>query len=179
MRDSTSLPELRLLPTKSLLPHEDVDPRRVKRLSFRIQKEGRLKNPPVVTSISDSDRYVILDGANRSLAFDRLEIPHIVAQLVSYGEPGVVLDTWYHVVSGMEIGEFEAALRQVTGLHLVDCELKEAREALSTNQAAAYIVRKSHVRKVSNTRDRDFGDLKILKISGKSRPPTIQKSPRW
>jgi hypothetical protein len=163
MRDSTSLPDLKVLPTESLIPHEDIDPRRVERLSRRIHKEGRLKNPPVVAPIPDTDQYVILDGANRSLAFGKLGIPHIVVQLVSYGDPGVTLDTWYHVVSGMDIELFESALQQVTGLHLVDCTLMEARASLSTNRAAAYIVRKSQVRMVCNSADRQLNDLGILR----------------
>ncbi len=97
MRESTELPVLRMLPTDSLVPHEDCDPSRVERLGQRIQKEKLLKNPPIVTEIPGSDRYVVLDGANRVMVFVELGIPHIVAQLVSYDDPGVRVDTWYHV----------------------------------------------------------------------------------
>jgi len=68
MKDSTKLPDLRMLATESLLPHEDSDPRRVEKLSQRIKEEGRLKNPPIVSQIPGSDNYVILDGANRVMA---------------------------------------------------------------------------------------------------------------
>jgi hypothetical protein len=63
-----------------------------------------------------------------------------VAQLVSYADPAVVLDTWYHVVSGMEIHTFESDLTQAAGLHLESSTLQEARQALAARQAAAYIV---------------------------------------
>lgn len=151
MRYSTDLPDLRILPAKALEPHEDCDPRRVDRLSRRLQAEGILKNPPVVAPIPDSDRYVVLDGANRALSFINLGIPHIIAQLVSYQDSGVELDTWYHVVAGMQIKEFEKALTQVTGLNLQGCSLDEARLALENHHAAAYIVSAQGVRMVCNT----------------------------
>ena len=151
MRYSTDLPDLRILPAKSLVPHEDCDPRRVDRLSQRLKAEGILKNPPIVAAIPESEDYVVLDGANRALSFVNLGIPHIIAQLVSYRESGVEVDTWYHVVAGMDITDFENALTLITGLHLQDCSLDEARLAMANRQAAACIISANGVRLVSNT----------------------------
>lgn len=162
MRNSTELPDLRMLPTQKLVPHEDFDPRRVDRLSQRLQEEGILKNSPVVVPIPDSDSFVVLDGANRALAFAAMGIPHIVAQLVSYERSGVELDTWYHVVSGMDITVFETALTKVTALHLQSCCLEEARLALENQRAAAYIVSSQGVRMVSNTSDSLKPDTRLL-----------------
>ena len=77
MRDSTVLPELLMLPTSWLVPHEDSDPRRVEKLAQRLRQEGRLKNPPIITPIPGTERYVVLDGANRSNALAHLDAPHI------------------------------------------------------------------------------------------------------
>ena len=162
MRYSTDLPDLRMLPSGQLVSHEDCDPRRVERLSQRLQEEGILKNPPVVAEIPDSNKYVVLDGANRALAFASMGILHIAAQLVSYEGSGVELDTWYHVVAGMEIAEFEIALTKVTGLHLQVCSLDEARDALVSHQAAAYIVSAQGVRMVSNTSSSLKHDTRLL-----------------
>jgi len=151
-----------MLPAAQLLPHEDCDPRRVVRLGQRLQAEGLLKNPPVVAAIPDSDRYVVLDGANRALAFVKLGISHIVAQLVSYKDSGVELDTWYHVVTGMDIAVFETGLTNVTGLHLGDCGLDEARGALENHQAAAYIVSANGVRIVRNNSRSLQHDTRLL-----------------
>jgi hypothetical protein len=117
-------------------------------LSRRILEEGFLKNPPVVAEIPRSERYVVLDGANRAVAFQLVGVAHIVAQVVSYADPGVILDTWYHNVSGMELDEFESALTRVGGVRLVPCGLAEARWALETEEALAYIICESGVRKV-------------------------------
>lgn len=163
MRDSTALPELRMLASEMLVPHEEVDPRRIERLSQRIRAEGVLKNPPVVAHIPDSDQYVILDGANRAMAFVKLGIPHIVAQLVDYNLPGLILDTWYHVVSGMPLIEFEQAITHIAGTQLVDIGLEAAREALETGKAISYIVRASGVRMLTRPSSTPAGDLRILR----------------
>jgi hypothetical protein len=163
MQNSTALPTLSVLPTKSLIPHEDCDPRRAERLSRRILEEGLLKNPPVVAAIPDSNCYVVLDGANRTMAFQAAGIPHIVAQLVSYADPGVMLDTWYHVVSGMDIDAFEANLIEVADMRLNDCTLQQARLALEAETAAAYIVCSSGVREVVTEIGQNITRLQLLK----------------
>ena len=162
MRDSTALPDLQMLPTEALVPHEDCDPRRIERLAQRILEEGCLKNPPVVAAIPESDRFVVLDGANRVMAFAQLDIPHIVAQLVRYDDPGVVLDTWYHVVAGMPLDDFEEALSQVSRANLRSCTLLETRKALGDKEAIAYIVCESGVRMVAFPTEYQPGDLHIL-----------------
>lgn len=162
MRDSTELPELIMLPSDHLVTHEEVDPRRISRLAQRIQDEGIFKHPPIVAAIPGDQNYVVLDGANRTTAMQQLGMPHIVAQLVEYREPQVILDTWYHVVSGMPLEEFEYALTQVTGMHLRETSLVEARQALADQHAAAYIIAESGVRTAVNTREIVFPDPCLL-----------------
>lgn len=118
MKESTALPKLEMLPTASLVLHEECDPRRVEKLCARLREDGHLKHPPIVAALDRTDRFVVLDGANRTMAFVTMGIPHIVAQLVSYGDPDVELSTWRHVVAGMQLDEFEQALSRVTGLRL-------------------------------------------------------------
>jgi hypothetical protein len=162
MQDSTVLPVLRILRTEILIPHEECDPRRVDRLALRIRDEGILKNPPIVAEIPGSDSYVILDGANRVMAFQTNRTPHIVAQQVRYDDPGLVLDTWYHVVAGIPIDLFNEKLTQATGMHLEACSLEEARQSLQDHQAAAYIVCADGVRKVVNTHSQLQHDISLL-----------------
>jgi hypothetical protein len=115
-----------------------------------------------VTAVPDSDHYVVLDGANRSMALKQLGASHIIAQVVHYGQPGLILDTWYHVVSGMRAGDFEAALEQIDGLRLLSVPLNQAREALATNKAAAYIVTAEQVRIICRRAEGER-DLPLLK----------------
>jgi hypothetical protein len=159
---STVLPDLRVLPTENLIAHETDDPRRVHRLSRRIKKEGFLKNPPVVAAIPNTDRYVILDGANRVAAFLELGIPHIIAQVVSYADPDLTLDTWVHIVSGIEEGKFESLLDGVKGLRLQQCTLQEARQSLATHYSAAYIIVENGVRFVISPENKLLDDIHLL-----------------
>jgi hypothetical protein len=161
MQNSTQLPDLRVLPVAQLLPHEDHDPRRVERISRRLLEEGLLKNPPVVAPIPGHNSFVVLDGANRTLGFANAGIPHIVAQVVSYSDPGVMLDTWYHVVSGMPLDDFEQALTDIARMQLSDCSLEQARTALIADEAIAYIVCESGVRLVCSP-DGCARDLEIM-----------------
>jgi hypothetical protein len=151
-----------VLPTSTLLLHEDFDPRRAEKLSRRILEGGVLKNPPIVAPIPDTDLYVVLDGANRTSAFVHAGIPHIVAQVVSYDDPGVSVDTWYHVVSGMDLEVFEQGLTSIDHLQLVDCDLEEARRALRHRETIAYIICESGVRKVIAPDGGNQGALKLL-----------------
>ncbi len=162
MQESTALPRLEMLPTNLLVPHEECDPRRVEKLSQRLSEDGYLKNPPVVAPLHETGRFVILDGATRARAFVELRIPHIVAQVVSYGDPGVELLTWHHVVSKMPLDEFEESLARATGLRLESCTLEEARAALAMGDAAAYIVCANGVRKVSNGDRAHLRDIHML-----------------
>ncbi|MEN6300933.1 MAG: hypothetical protein ABFD51_13645 [Anaerolineaceae bacterium] len=162
MRTSTNLPVLKVIPTDLLVPHEDTDPRRVEKLVQRVMKEQVLKNPPIVSLIPDDKRYMILDGANRSMAFKSMGVPHLVVQLVSYADPGVELDTWYHVVSGMSEEEFDSELTKVTGLKLESCSITTAREALATNVAAAYIINDRGVRIVVSPDGKILHDIHLL-----------------
>lgn len=140
MQNSTALPDLQVLPTALLMPHEDHDPRRVERLQKRMLEEGLLKNPPVVAPIPGSEKYVILDGANRCLSFAMAGIPHIVAQVVSYANPDLLLETWYHVAARMPLAEFESELTNHDGFELQACTLEFARSALAMEEALAYII---------------------------------------
>jgi hypothetical protein len=162
VKDSTALPDLQVMATDRLVLHEECDPRRVEKLCQRLAEDGCLKHPPVVAAIPDTDRYVVLDGANRTMALVQMGIPHVVAQLVSYGDPGVELNTWHHVVAGMPLGVFEEALTRITGLHLQSCTLEQARTALATGDAAAYIVCASGVRIVKDGDGSRLRDIRLL-----------------
>jgi hypothetical protein len=138
--DSKVLPKLQLFAVEALYPHEDYDNNRVRKLSIRLKEDGFLKNPPIVSEVPESDRYVILDGANRVTAFQQAGIPHIVAQMVSYDDPGVALETWNHVICGLEWAAFSRELAGIPGLTLKVCTQEEARREIETREAVAYMI---------------------------------------
>jgi phosphoglycerate dehydrogenase-like enzyme len=110
---------LRIVPLEKVLPHESVDPRRVKRLAGRLAEDGTLSNPPIVVEIDD--HYVILDGATRITAMRELGFPHVVVQLASQQE-GLSLHTWYHAVRKIAPASLLQALQEVKQIILKETD---------------------------------------------------------
>lgn len=138
--DHFLLPDLRILPTSSLVLHEHADRKRVTRLHERLLHDGFLKNPPIVAPIPGIDRYVVLDGANRTSALCAIGSPHVLAQVVDYKGAGVQLYTWHHLITGRAPANFIAEIGKVPGIILRETSLEEARTALDTRAILAYIV---------------------------------------
>jgi hypothetical protein len=134
------IPDLRLLPITSLVLHEHADEKRVERLENRLRSDGFLKNPPIVAPIPDTDRYVVLDGANRTTAVQKLGCPHLLAQVVDYKSSRVQLLTWHHLITGREPGIFLEDIKRVPGLMVQPAPLDMARAALDQRAILAYMV---------------------------------------
>ena len=90
-------PDLRIVPTKTLHPHEDHDFQRSEPLIERLASETVVINPPIVAPMGD-DQFLVLDGANRFHALSHLGYPHILVQVAPYESGYVELKTWRHVV---------------------------------------------------------------------------------
>lgn len=113
------LPHLEILPLSQLVLHENYDRQRTLPLVDKLRAEGILRNPPVAMPLADgSGRSMVLDGANRVTALAEMEFPHIVVQVVEHDDPNIQLQTWNHVVWGMDAHELLAAVRAVPGLEL-------------------------------------------------------------
>ena len=115
-----NLPNLQILPLESLILHEDHDNQRTLPLVEKLRAAGILRNPPIVMPLTDgSNRYMVLDGANRVTALQEMEFPHIVAQVVNASNPNVNLQTWHHVIWGMRTKTLMSALRKLKSLEAV------------------------------------------------------------
>jgi hypothetical protein len=121
---------LRILPIRSLILHEDHDMQRTLPLVEKLRAQGIIRNPPIVMPLNDgTDRYMVLDGANRVTSLQAMEFPHIVAQVVSSDYPHVNLQTWNHVVWGMSVKSLMSALRKVKGIELVKVNPRKSLDA--------------------------------------------------
>ena len=141
--DDFRLPDLRFLPVDALIPHEQHDPQRMGPLAERLREQSVLKNPPIVSPLpppANGDRFMVLDGANRSTAARAAGLPHIVAQVVRYEEPYVELSTWHHALSEMAADRFENACRTIPELTCERESLLHARALLARREALAYAV---------------------------------------
>jgi hypothetical protein len=116
----TTLPNLNILPIDSLILHEDHDLQRSLPLIEKLRAAGIIRNPPIVMPLADgSDRYMVLDGANRVTSLLEMEFPHIVAQVVSPTDSNVNLQTWNHIVWGMNPKTLLSNLKKITGIKVV------------------------------------------------------------
>ena len=134
------VPQLLILPADSLILHEEVETRRVEPLVERLQVDGFLKNPPIAAPIDCplgcQGRHVILDGANRTTALWKLDVPHHLVQVVDYGE--VELDTWGHLVTGIPSQAFIQTLVD-SRLRLEPSTREDARRLLARRGISASI----------------------------------------
>lgn len=92
------MPELRIVPSRALLLHEESDPLRVERLTQVLAADGVLRNPPVAAPLGRGE-YVVLDGANRVTALARAGYPDQLVQVVDYDDEAVALEVWAHLLS--------------------------------------------------------------------------------
>lgn len=70
--------------------HEQVEPIYLKKLKNQIKKDGILKVPIIV----DKNTFVVLDGHFRINSLKKLGYSKIVAFLVDYNSPKIVVQTW-------------------------------------------------------------------------------------
>jgi hypothetical protein len=125
-----NLPTLRILPLESLILHEDHDYQRALPLVEKLRAAGILRNPPIVMPLTDdSNRYMVLDGANRVTSLGELEFPHIVAQVVEASNPNVNLQTWNHVTWGMKTKTLISRLRKIKELKLEKINIRKSLDA--------------------------------------------------
>ncbi|MEM7800109.1 MAG: NAD(P)-dependent oxidoreductase [Chloroflexota bacterium] len=134
--EPTTLLPLAVVPMESIVPHESIDQKRVDRLKGRLEKEGILSNPPIVTPLED--RYMVLDGATRTAALRQLGYPHAVVQ-ISTEEDGLALNTWYHVIQKIQSEVLLSLIQQMPHISLVRTELEKASENMFEYGALCYI----------------------------------------
>lgn len=137
---TSELPDLRVAPLAALRLHETCDEARVQRLTARLQSEGVLRNPPIVAPLGDGQSYVVLDGATRTTALQRLGVRDVLVQVVNYDDPAVELHTWHHLVTGLSRETCARAIRDAVGLSCAHTSTAEAQAAVERGEALAAIV---------------------------------------
>lgn len=135
-----NLPLLAILRVDKLLLHEEHDKQRTLPLVDKVRKSGLLRNPPIITPLMDrTGRYMVLDGAHRTLSFQMLEIPHILAQVVDPDDPGLQLNPWNHVIWEMRAEELLDSLQDIPNLELVHRDLNRAQREMTDKKALAIV----------------------------------------
>lgn len=104
------LPRLKVIPTGSLLLHEEPDEQRWRPLRSRIETDGLLKHPPIAARDHGSAKHILLDGVNRVEALRDLGASWLLIQEVDLEDDSLVLSTWHHVIEGLEV---DTALKRI------------------------------------------------------------------
>jgi hypothetical protein len=140
MNPLPDLPELRIVPSDTLQPHEHVDPARIRPLMTALEAEGILRNPPIVLPIGgEGERYLVLDGANRTTALREMEIPFTLVQVVHFGSETLTLRTWNRALVGMDPGEVFDALSSSLEVTPLPAERRGRLEAIMQGERLAYL----------------------------------------
>ncbi|MEJ2013627.1 MAG: ParB N-terminal domain-containing protein [Anaerolineales bacterium] len=140
MKPLPELPELKIIDTASLQPHEDIDPARIDPLIQALGDEGLLRNPPIVLPLNkEPERYLVLDGANRTMAFKEMGIPHVLVQVVHFGSESLRLRTWNRVIFGAGPDELFKAMAEKVETIPLPRERRARLEAISTGSRLAYL----------------------------------------
>ncbi len=116
------LPQLKILPIKRIIFHEEPDQERSTKLVDNFRKENILKNPPVVARYSEQDSYILLDGANRLTALRNLDIPDALIQEIDLFDPGLNFLHWHHAIEHFSKETFLNKLNQIPGIDISKIE---------------------------------------------------------
>ena len=140
MRPLPDLPQLRIVPSDSLQPHEFVDEDRVEPLLRALERERVLRNPPIVLPVTrHTAQFVVLDGANRTTAFRKMGLPSALVQVVHPGESEVSVETWNHVVLGLTSEQLMQLVEGVKGVSISAADIEQAAFDLQTGEALCYV----------------------------------------
>ena len=117
MTTSNQYPNLKILPLDKVRLHENHDPQRTPPLINRLNSEGILLNPPIMSHFPDTDdEYMVLDGANRVTSLREMGISHILAQVVEPDSPALRLQTWNHVIWDIGQEQFLELVSELDGI---------------------------------------------------------------
>ena len=140
MRILPDLPDLHILPAEALRPHEHHEDQRAAPLAEALRREGILRNPPIVLRLSGhEERYIVLDGANRTTAFQQLGFKYVLAQVVHPGDNQVGVETWNHAVLNLTEDELLAELRDLDEAELRESDAEQATADMIQGSALAYL----------------------------------------
>lgn len=132
---------LSIVPLANVLLHEEIEYKRVEKLTERLKADRLLKNPPMVAQVQENDatRYIVLDGASRSSALRALNVPHILVQIVDYHSPQVKLESWNHLLLDITPDGLRRELDDVSCVAMVEMNTEQAQQELEARKILGYL----------------------------------------
>ena len=129
---------LRIVSLSDVLLHEQIETRRVEKLSTRLKSDWLLKNPPIVAQFDG--KYIVLDGASRTTALRRMNCRDIVVQIVDYDAPGILLESWNHLLLDLPEPKLFGSLEKIPGLRIQATTAESAQAALADRTSICTIL---------------------------------------
>jgi len=118
------LPDLKIMSIEEIIFHENPDSEHSSALELFIQKEGKLKNPPVVGYYQGGAHTILLDGANRITALKNLNIRDVLVQKVDLFDSGLLFLHWHHAVEKFPQKDFLDRLLSIEEINVIQSQLK-------------------------------------------------------
>lgn len=91
--------QLKLVKIDKIFPHEEIEEKKVEKITQHMQQGELLKHP--ISCIYIGKGYMALDGHHRLAALKRMNCSYAVIQVIN--EESLKLDYWYHCFSDCEI----------------------------------------------------------------------------
>ncbi len=159
-------PTLQVIRLDKLVVHEWHDDQRTPPLIERLKSSGVLRNPPIVSPFPDgSGRFMVLDGANRTTALERMGYPHVLAQIVAHDAPTLDLKTWNHVCWGLPPQEFLAGIQALDGIALEEQDEESGFHRLHNRTLLALIQTPDHkIHAASSASEDVIGFIQSLNV---------------
>ena len=129
---------LRIVSLSDVLLHEQIETRRVEKLITRLKSDWLLKNPPIVAQFDG--KYIVLDGASRTTALRRMNCRDIVVQIVDYDAPGILLESWNHLLLDLPEPKLFGSLEKIPGLRIQATSQEDAQTALAERTSICAIL---------------------------------------
>ncbi len=129
---------LEFLPLDRMLLHEEDDPLRVKQLALALGRDGKLRNPPIVSDYGG--HCIVLDGATRITALREMGVQDVPVQIVDYDSEHVELSVWHHVIVGMAPNRLLANLADVDEITVEPVDAKTSRRMLEHREIVACLL---------------------------------------
>lgn len=132
---------LKIVSLQTVLLHEEIEYKRVDKLVERLRTDRVLKNPPMVAQSDDNGtpRYIVLDGASRSSALRKLNVPDILVQIVDYFSPQVKLESWNHLLLDITPTDLRRELDDTSCIAMVEMDEPQAHQELEDRKILGFL----------------------------------------
>ncbi len=111
-----------------LLPHEEILPASLEKLSNEIERDKILKHPIIV----DRNSMIVLDGNHRTEAMKELGYSYIPICTVDYRNPLIEVKCWYRTIQGTR---YESLAKAFQDFRDLDSDLDDASKIVNSINA--------------------------------------------